>query len=223
MLKDLWINLTARLNSAGDFFALLGLRLILAWEFWESGITKLNGQNWFGSVQEKFPFPFSAFPVEVNWTIAAYGEVIFAILILLGVFTRIAAFSLIVITAVATAAVHWPESWSSLSELWQGYAISDKGYGNFKLPLLFIVMALPLVFKGGGKLSIDYLFNKFFHLISNEKKCDLATIAVTLIVFSVTFIFIMPKLGFALLIVAAITLGIHYFLATNNNPKVDGA
>ena len=41
---------------------------------------------------------------------------------------------------VATAAVHWPDMWSMWSELLKGYSISDRGYGNFKLPLLFTVM-----------------------------------------------------------------------------------
>jgi len=53
--------------------------------------------------------------------------------------------------------VHWPDQWNGLGELWQGYAITDQGYGNFKLPLPFLAMLLPLILNGGGALSLDRL------------------------------------------------------------------
>lgn len=55
----------------------------------------------------------------------------------------------------AIAAVHWPDNWSSLAELMQGYVFTDKGQGNFKLPVLFMGMLLPLLLLGPGKLSLD--------------------------------------------------------------------
>ena len=61
------------------------------------------------------------------------------------------------LTVVATYAVHWPMQWNSLGDLAMGYAISDQGYGNFKLPVLFMAMLLPLVFTGAGRLSVDAL------------------------------------------------------------------
>ncbi|RMD69104.1 MAG: DoxX family membrane protein, partial [Gammaproteobacteria bacterium] len=57
------------MNALGDFIAPLGLRIILAWEFWESGITKLHGENWFAEIQDKFPYPFNLMPVDVSWTL----------------------------------------------------------------------------------------------------------------------------------------------------------
>ena len=55
-------ELTSRLRVSGDYLWPLALRLILAWEFWESGLTKLNGENWFAEIpwadwQKGFPFP----------------------------------------------------------------------------------------------------------------------------------------------------------------------
>ena len=69
---DAYDNLTARLRVAGDYLWPLALRLILAWEFWESGITKLRGSNWFADVpwadwQKGFPWPFSTVPADLNW------------------------------------------------------------------------------------------------------------------------------------------------------------
>jgi len=98
--------LTSRLRASGDYVWPLLLRLIMAWEFWESGLTKLNGQNWFGEVpwadwQIGFPYPFDQIPVSMNWFLATWGELVFAAMLLLGLFTRFAAISLIVITVVA--------------------------------------------------------------------------------------------------------------------------
>jgi putative oxidoreductase len=82
--------------------------------------------------------------------------------LLLGLGTRFSALSLMVVTLVATAAIHWPADWHTLSELAQGYAISNKGYGNFKLPLIYLVAFTPLLLSGGGKLSIDALLARLF-------------------------------------------------------------
>ena len=150
------------LNPAGDWVALLPIRLLLAWEFWYAGTMKYNGSNWFGRVQDNFLFPFNVVPVEISWFLATWFEILGAIGLLLGLFTRFWAFSLVVLSIVAISAVHWPESYGSLSELWESYAISKKSdaHGNFRVPLLFIAMLIPLVFVGPGKLSLDNLLMK---------------------------------------------------------------
>jgi putative oxidoreductase len=51
-----------------------------------------------------------------------------------------------------------------LSDLAKGYRIVDEnndGFGNYKLPLIYIVMFLPLLFGGAGKLSVDYWIKQF--------------------------------------------------------------
>jgi len=77
--------------------------------------------------------------------------------LMLGLGTRFFALALLVVTIVATAAVHWPAEWHSLAELAQGYVITDDGHGNFKLPLIFMVMLWPLMFFGAGRISLDAL------------------------------------------------------------------
>ena len=77
-----------------------------------------------------------------------------------GLFTRFWAAGLIILSIVAIAGVHWPDDWNTLSELWKGYAISNRGFGNYKLPLIFIVMLLPLLFLGPGKASLDFLLSR---------------------------------------------------------------
>jgi len=160
-LPALWRLTTSRLEGLGAWLAPLGLRLILAWEFGEAGFEKLRGDNWFSHVQDDFPFPFSVVSTDISWFMATWFEILGAFALLLGLFTRFFAFSLLVLTFVATAAVHWPDSWSTLGELWQGYAVSDKGAGNFKLPLLFALMLFPLVLNGAGKLSADHVLGRW--------------------------------------------------------------
>ena len=150
--------LATRLDTAGQWVAPLGLRAILAWEFFEAGREKLFGDNWFADIADKFPAPFAWFSPQVNWAAATWVELLGAAAILLGIGTRFAALSLFVLTIVAIDAVHWPAQWSSLAELWQGYAITDNGFGNYKLPLLFLLMLVPLMFNGGGRFSLDHLF-----------------------------------------------------------------
>jgi len=150
-------SLHLNLDHAGSWFAPLGLRLLLAWEFFESGLEKWNGENWFAEIQSAFPFPFNHVPANWNWELSMWAELICGITLLIGLGTRASALVLMVVTVVATAAVHWPADWSSLSELAQGYAITNKGYGNFKLPLIYLVALLPLLLQGAGKLSVDAL------------------------------------------------------------------
>jgi putative oxidoreductase len=39
----------------------------------------------------------------------------------------------------------------------QGYVITDKGHGNYKRPLIYLVMFVPLLLSGPGKASLDHL------------------------------------------------------------------
>lgn len=199
-------GVSSRLNGAAEYVAPLGLRLVLAWEFYQSGITKLHGDNWFGQDWVNFPFPFDAIPANISWMLATAFELAGAFALLLGLFTRFFAISLVVLTAVATAAVHWPAEWTSLGELWsQGYDISDSGGGNFKLPLLFVVMLLPLVFRGAGRLSLDHLICR---LADCEGRPDGETgpesAALALAVPGLVFVFVMPMAGLVLFALAAL-------------------
>lgn len=150
------------LNPAGDWVALLPIRFLMAYEYGKAGFGKLHGNNWFANIQDNFPFPFDVIPVEISWFLATWVEILGAFGLALGLFTRFWAFSLIIVTIVAIAGVHWPDDWNSLAELWKGYAISDKGFGNYRVPLLFMAMLFPLVFMGAGKLSLDQLLVKRF-------------------------------------------------------------
>jgi putative oxidoreductase len=162
MLANLKNRIVNGLNPAADWFALLPIRLLMAYEFGKAGMMKFNGNNWFANYQDNFLFPFNYVPVEVSWFMATWAEILGGLCLVFGLFTRFWAFSLIILSIVAISGVHWPDDWNSLAELWKGYAVTDKGFGNFRVPLLFIAMLIPLVFSGPGKLSIDHVLAKKF-------------------------------------------------------------
>lgn len=131
------------LDELGRWLALLGLRFLMAYEFWESGIEKLYGDNWFSSIQDQFPFPFNLVPTDISWQIATWSELVGPVLLVLGLGTRFASASLIVLTLVAWVSVHGGN----------GYNVCDNGY---KLLLFYILMLVPLLLLGPGKLSLDH-------------------------------------------------------------------
>jgi putative oxidoreductase len=138
-----------RLNQVGDYLSMLVLRLLLAYEYWESGVMKFNGSNWFTEIQSQFPFPFNIVPPEISWFLATWSELLGAIALVIGLGTRFFSVSLIILTIVAWASVH-----AGL-----GYNVCSNG---FKLPLIYLVMFIPLLFSGPGKLSLDHLIAKRF-------------------------------------------------------------
>ena len=200
-----WEWLTARLRGAGEVIPRLVMRLIMGWEFWESGLEKYGGENWFADIQDKFPFPFSKIPADFSWTMATYSELVGAVFLILGLGTRFFAFSLLVLTFVATAAVHWPDMVSMWTDLAKGYAVTDKGYGNFKLPLLFSVMLLPLIFNGGGKLSLDHAIALWFKVDTTRHPVnDAYSWSLAAVVLGIPFMMLVPSIGFGLLGLAVV-------------------
>jgi len=131
------------LDQVGRWIGLLGIRLLLAYEFGIAGLEKLRGENWFADIQETFPFPFSMVPVDISWMLATWTELIGAAALVIGLGTRFWAVSLLILDIVAWASVHGGN----------GYSVCDNGY---KLPLMYLVMLLPLVLSGPGRLSIDH-------------------------------------------------------------------
>jgi len=99
------------------------------------------------------------------------------------------------------------------SDLLKGYAISDKGHGNFKLPLLFVVMLLPLIFNGPGKLSVDHLVAKGFGAETwPQPNNDLYAWSLAAVVFGIPFLFLIPSFGLVLLGTALLLAGFQRFV-----------
>ncbi|MEF8793053.1 MAG: DoxX family protein [Thiohalorhabdus sp.] len=146
------LGLYSGMDRVGDYLAPLGLRLVLAYEFWESGVMKFSANGawgpppgWFAGID--YPFPFGLLPDALNWVMVMWAELVGAALLLVGLATRPAALVLIIVDIVAWASVH----------AGNGYNVCDNGW---QLPLLFLVMLLPLALRGSGKLSLDHPIGK---------------------------------------------------------------
>lgn len=211
-LSERWIALTERLDGVGEWLAPLGLRLILAWEFWEAGIEKYRGENWFAGIQSDFPSPFNLVPPDLSWTMATWFELGGAVALLLGLGTRFFAFTLFVLTMVATASVHWPMDWQTLKDLAMGYAISDKGFGNFKLPLIFAVMLLPLVFKGAGRFSLDAVIAARAGGASNQAMADPLAWGIAGLVVGLPLSLLLPTVGLSIAVAGALLVALDRLL-----------
>jgi putative oxidoreductase len=88
--------------------------------------------------------------------------------------------------------------WSTFADLAMGYSISDQGYGNFKLPLLFAAMLLPLVFRGAGKLSLDALIADRLDTTVSRRQADAGAWGLGLLTLGVPLALLLPGLGLAL-------------------------
>lgn len=132
------------LDRIGEWLPQLGLRALIAYEFWGSGVEKWRGENWFGDVMHMFPFPFNVVPTDISWAIATWSELIGAVALAFGLGTRFFATTFIILDLVAWYTVH-----AGL-----GYNVCDNG---FQLPLMYLILLLPLLFSGAGKASVDHL------------------------------------------------------------------
>ena len=148
MINNLARVVIDKLDGMGAYVSMLPLRLLLAWEFWESGVEKFNGENWFTQIQDDFPFPFNVVPTDISWFISTWAELLGAIALVVGLGTRFTAATLIILDIVAWASVH----------AGHGYNVCSNGY---KLPLMYLMMLIPLLLSGPGKASLDAIVRRY--------------------------------------------------------------
>jgi putative oxidoreductase len=136
------------LNSIFDFIAklipdwLIALlaRGAIAYTFWISGRSKVSGfldisQSTYFLFEHEYNLPL--IPHQLAAHLATYAEHLFPILLLLGLFTRFAALSLLIMTAVIQLFVY-PDAWNV--HMWWAIAL------------------LYLIRNGAGQASLDRLF-----------------------------------------------------------------
>jgi putative oxidoreductase len=141
-IKPLNNKLTSVGNKLQDL-ALLILRLILAYGFFEPAMMKWKDINavgdWFDSLG--YPFP------HLNAYMAGITELMGVILLVLGFGTRLISLLLIFVMFVAITTVH----------LKNGFQAGNNG---FEIPLYYAVMLFVLFAFGPGKYSLESLFCK---------------------------------------------------------------
>ena len=122
-LKSCLVNPQESLRHV-DFLGPLALRLYLVPVFWVAGMNKVDGfegvVEWFGNSDWGLGLPFP-------WLLAALAtaaEVGGAVLLLLGLGTRLIAVPLMVTMVVAAVTVHWDNGWQAVHDLQSPFASS---------------------------------------------------------------------------------------------------
>jgi putative oxidoreductase len=80
-----------------------------------------------------------------GWTgyLSAYTEFFGGILVIVGLFTRIASFAILIDMIVAIAKVHWKNGLI--------------GQGGYEFPLSLATIAFALIFFGAGPIALDHI------------------------------------------------------------------
>lgn len=109
-------NFSNTLTTSSASMASIALRLYLAPIFWMAGMSKLNAFDstveWFGNSEWGLGLPFP-------WLMALLAtatELVGAVLLILGLFTRMISIPLIITMLVAIFAVHWPNGWQAIAD-----------------------------------------------------------------------------------------------------------
>ncbi|MBX2809682.1 MAG: DoxX family protein [Cellvibrionaceae bacterium] len=135
------------LHTIGDWLVPLSMRIVMFKVFWLAVQTKITGltiggQHFaFWNITDNtfllfdFEYGIPLLPTTLSAYMGTLGEFFLSLMILLGLFTRFAAFGLLVMTLVIQFFVY-PDAWWSVHVFWV-------------LPLLYLSCY------GGGKLSVD--------------------------------------------------------------------
>ncbi|MEQ5787939.1 DoxX family protein [Erythrobacter sp. NFXS35] len=127
-------------GAAIENLLLLFTRIVLAGIFWRSARTKVEEGSWFSisdTTYYLFTEEYSGVPLPSDFAAvtATVSEHVFPVLLVLGLFTRFSALALLGMTMVIQIFVY-PEAWWSVHAVWTA-------------------LALILILRGGGKLSLD--------------------------------------------------------------------
>ena len=135
-------KVSQKMNFLKDI-PLLAMRLVLAWGFWGPAMMKwknIDGiASWFGDMG--YPFP------TLNAYMAATTELTGAILVFLGIGTRLISIPMMFVMMVAIFTVH----------LANGF---EAGNNGFEIPLYYLIMLFTMMIYGPGKYSVEGIIRR---------------------------------------------------------------
>lgn len=118
----------------------LAIRLFIGWQFFKSGMVKVS--DWENTIALfRYEYQVPVLPPAFAAFMGAFGELLFPVLLALGLLTRPAAFGLFLVNVMAVI------SYPALFEFECPAAINDHFYWG--------AMLLVLVAFGAGKFSLD--------------------------------------------------------------------
>lgn len=124
---------------------LLAIRIFVAWQFFKSGMVKL--EDWNGTLElftSEYQVPF--LPPMLAAYFGTAGELVFSVLMMVGLFTRWAALGLFAVNAMAV--ISYPQLFGFECPA----AINDHKYWAVLIAAVFVF--------GAGKLSVDAILNR---------------------------------------------------------------
>lgn len=132
------------LNHFQDFF-ILGVRLFVGWQFFKAGLLKL--QSWDSTLflfQYEYRVPL--FSPNVAAILGTVGELVFPVLLFVGLAGRLSAIGLQAVNIMAVVAY--------------AHVIFSAGFeASVADHYLWGVMLLAIMFYGPGRLSVDYVLS----------------------------------------------------------------
>ena len=136
---NIYARIGQKLDQLPGSILLLVARLGVAGVFFMSGRTKVDGilhitDSTYSLFETDYRIPL--IPPHIAAHLAAYQEHLFPILLVLGLFNRVAALGLLGMTTFIEVFVY-PDAWPTHLS-WAG-------------------LLLPIIFRGGGKFSLDHL------------------------------------------------------------------
>jgi len=93
----------------------------------------------------------------ISLVLVVLAEFVCAILVILGLATRLAAVPTVIAMAVAAFVVHGNDPWSMEKAAKAFFAGESKSWASKEPALLFLFPFLALVLTGAGRFSIDHL------------------------------------------------------------------
>jgi putative oxidoreductase len=143
-----FLRLDQLFNDSIDFLIPLGhllIRLWLAQIFFNAGLVKI--ENWDTTLylfSNEYHVPL--LPPNVAAVIATFVELVWPVLLILGLGGRYMYFILFVYNAIAAAS--YPFLWTAA------------GYSGLQFHINWALLIMMLIFYGSGKLSVDYWLQK---------------------------------------------------------------
>jgi putative oxidoreductase len=144
-LHRLSTSCDAALSDWGGSLASLAIRLYVGWQFLKAGLAKLN--DWSATLalfHDEYKVPL--LPPDLAAYLGAGGELVFPLLLFVGLFSRPAALALFFVNAMAV--ISYPQLFSFECPA----AVNDHFYWG---ALLLVVVAF-----GPGRFSLDALIGK---------------------------------------------------------------
>lgn len=164
-VKDIYEKTTYLFEKFEDI-PLLFLRVILAYTFYSPAVTKFSAID-----QTAGFFEYLGIPLPLlNAYLAAGTELVGAVLLTLGLLTRLISVPLLIIMIVAITTVHGANGFNVIlpgSEWSNPYINGEAVEGTvvvlqngYEMVMYYMAMLMVLVTKGAGRLSLDHLFFK---------------------------------------------------------------